>query len=41
LGYILVGTTLISLALMVLIDRKIAGIRSAAAPVAEVTAVLE
>jgi predicted MFS family arabinose efflux permease len=41
LGYVLVCTTLVSLALMVLIDRKISGTRSVAAPAAEVAAVLE
>jgi predicted MFS family arabinose efflux permease len=41
LGYVLVGTTLLSLALMYLIDRKIGGTRSASAPVPEVAAILE
>jgi hypothetical protein len=41
LGYVLVGTTLLSLALMYLIDRKIRGTRSASAPVPEVAAILE
>jgi len=41
LGYVLVGTTLVSLALMYLIDRRIGGTRSAPAPVPEVAAALE
>ena len=41
LGYVLVGTTLLSLALMYLIDRKIGGTRPASAPVPEVAAILE
>jgi predicted MFS family arabinose efflux permease len=41
LGYVLVGTTLISLALMALIDRKISGTTPAAAQATEVAAVLE
>jgi len=39
LGYVLVGSTLVSLALMVLIDRKIGGITSAPATIPEVAAV--
>jgi predicted MFS family arabinose efflux permease len=41
LGYVLVGTTLVSLALMYLIDRRIGGTRSAPPPVPEVAAALE
>jgi predicted MFS family arabinose efflux permease len=41
LGYILVCTTLISLTLMYLIDRKIAGMRPAAGPLPEMTAAIE
>jgi predicted MFS family arabinose efflux permease len=41
LGYVLVCTTLVSLALMYLIDRKISGTRSPAGPVPQITAILE
>jgi predicted MFS family arabinose efflux permease len=41
LGYVLVCTTLVSLAMMYLIDRRIGGTPSGAIPTAEVTAVLE
>jgi predicted MFS family arabinose efflux permease len=41
LGYVLVGTTVVSLALMYLIDRKIGGTRPTSAPVPEVAAIME
>jgi hypothetical protein len=41
LGYILVCTTLISLALMYLINRKIAGMRPATEPPTHIAAVAE
>jgi predicted MFS family arabinose efflux permease len=41
LGYVLVGTTVVSLALMYLIDRKIGGTRPIPAPLQEVAAIME
>jgi predicted MFS family arabinose efflux permease len=41
LGYVLVGSTVVSLVLMALIDRKISGTGSASVPMSDVAAILE